>query len=53
MHSIFMPTTHKYTLARLIEQMRRSRTFELSKISVTYMEMEEALPLKISLQVVD
>jgi hypothetical protein len=49
----FMPTTFKYTLARLMEQGRRSRAFELSKVlSVTHMELEQVLTSIIFLQVV-
>jgi hypothetical protein len=50
--SIFMPTTCKYTLTRLMEQGRRSRVIELSKMSFTLMELEEVILLNISLQVV-
>jgi hypothetical protein len=39
----------QYTLARLTEQGRRSGAFKLSKMSITHMEPEEVLPLKISL----
>jgi hypothetical protein len=50
----FMPTTFKYTLARLMEQGRRSRAFELSKVpSVTHMELEQVLTSIIFLQVVN
>jgi len=51
---IFIPTTRKYKLARLMEQEKKSRTFELTKVwSVTCMETEEVLPLIISSQVVN
>jgi len=48
-----MPTTCKYKMTRLMEQERRSRVFQLSKMSVTLMEPEEVIPLNISLQVVN
>jgi len=48
-----MSTTCKYTLTRLMEQGRSSRTFKLSKMSVTLIELEEVIPLNISSQVVN
>jgi len=52
LYRIFIPTTCKYTLARLMEQGRKIRKFELTKVwSVTCMELEEVLPLIISSQV--
>ena len=53
MQRSFMPRTCKYTLARLMEQGRRSRAFVLSNVwAVTCMELEEVL-LLISLKVVN
>jgi hypothetical protein len=47
-----MPTKRKYKLARLMEQGKRSRAFELSNIlSVTSMESEEVVTLIISVEV--
>jgi len=51
---IFIPTTCKYKLTRLMEQGRKSRNFKLTKVwSVTCVELEEVLPLIISSQVVN
>jgi hypothetical protein len=51
---IFILTTCKFKLARLMEQGRKSRNFKLTKLwSVTCIELEEVLPLIISSQVVN